>query len=85
MDDYFEQIGLPRPRSYQGMRRILHERGHVADSALTLYQEMRVLRNQAVHAREFELDSSQAIEFAALADRIVASLVSASELEDSRD
>lgn len=79
LDDYFDHLGKPRPRSYHGMRRVLHEEGHRVEGALTLYHDMRGLRNQAVHAREFELDPSQALEFAALADRIVASLKAAAD------
>ena len=79
LDDYFERLGLPRPRSYQGMRRVLHEEGGVVNSALTLYEEMRLLRNQAVHARESEIDPKQALEFANLADRVIASLKAAAE------
>jgi len=79
LSDYFEQLDQPRPPSYQGMRRVLRNEGHLVGSALTLYREMQLLRNKAVHSREFELGQAQALEFASLADRIIATLDAAAK------
>ena len=41
---------------------------------MSLFEDLRVLRNRAVHARDFEIDSERALEFARLAERLVAAL-----------
>jgi hypothetical protein len=74
LDDYFRRLGQERPTSYQGMLRALRAQGTPLPPAMTLFQELRVLRNRAVHARDFDMDSQRAIEFARLSERIVASL-----------
>jgi len=76
IDDYFRRLGLEGPRSYQGMLRALRAQERPIPPAMILFQELRVLRNRAVHARDFDIDPLRAIEFAQLADRIVASLES---------
>lgn len=77
IDDYFRRLGMEGPRSYQGMLRALRAQERPIPPAITLlFQELRVLRNRAVHARDFDIDPRRAIEFAQLADRIVASLES---------
>jgi hypothetical protein len=74
LDDYFRRLGQERPPSYQGMLRALRAQDRPIPVAMGLLQELRVLRNRAVHARDFDIDSHQAIEFAQLSERIVASL-----------
>lgn len=74
LDDYFRRLGQERPRSYQGTLLALRDQNRLIPPAMSLFQELRVLRNRAVHARDFDIDSQQAIEFAQLAERIVASL-----------
>lgn len=74
LDNYFRRLGQERPPSYQGMLRALRTQGRPIPAAMSLFQELRVLRNRAVHARDFDIDSQRAIEFAQLAERIVASL-----------
>lgn len=81
IDDHFRRLGLERPRSYQGMLRALRAQERPIPPAMTLFQELRVLRNRAVHARDFDIDPQRAIEFAQLADRIVASLESEQAVE----
>ena len=81
IDDHFRRLGLERPRSYQGMLRALRAQERPIPPAMTLFQELRVLRNSAVHARDFDIDPQRAIEFAQLADRIVASLESEQAVE----
>jgi hypothetical protein len=74
LDDYFQKIGKERPGSYQGMLRSIRAQNRHVPPAMSLLQDLRILRNKAVHAREFDIDSQRAIEFAQLAERIVASL-----------
>ena len=81
IDDYFRRLGMEGPRSYQGMLRALRAQERPIPPAMTLFQELRVLRNRAVHARDFDIDPRHAIEFAQLADRIVASLESEEVVE----
>lgn len=74
LDEYFRRLGQERPPSYQGMLRAFRTQGRPIPPAMILFQELRVLRNRAVHARDFDLGAQRAIEFAQLAERIVASL-----------
>jgi hypothetical protein len=74
LEDYFRRLGVERPQSYQGMLRVLRSRGQVPRAAFSLFEDLRVLRNRAVHARDFDLDSQRALEFARLAERLVAAL-----------
>ena len=74
INDYFRRLGQERPRSYQGMLRALKAQERLIPPAMSLFQELRSLRNRAMHARDFDIDSQRAIEFAQLAERIVASL-----------
>jgi hypothetical protein len=74
LEDYFRRLDQERPPSYQGMLRALRAQNRPIPIAMSLLQELRVLRNRAVNARDFEIDSHQAIEFAQLSERIVASL-----------
>jgi hypothetical protein len=74
LDEYFRRLGQERPPSFQGMLRALRAQDRPIPPSLILFQELRVLGNSAVHARDFEIDSQRAIEFAQLTERIVASL-----------
>ena len=77
LEDYFIKLGIERPPSYQGMVRVLRglgERSKLPLAAMSLFQELRVLRNRAVHARDFDFDSQKAIEFARLAERVISAL-----------
>jgi len=76
LEDYFRRLGLQRPSSYQGMLRVLRSLERVPRGAMSLFEDLRVLRNRAVHARDFDLDSQTAVEFARLAERLIASLES---------
>lgn len=54
--------------------------GGVVDGALfNLIQELRALRNRAVHAHDFNLSAEQAMEYALLAERVIAGLETDSE------
>lgn len=81
IDDHFRRLGLERPRSYQGMLRALRAQERPIPPAMTLFQELRVLRNRAVQVRDIDIESQRAIEFAQLADRIVVSLKSEQAVE----
>lgn len=74
LDEYFRRLGQERPSSFQGMLRALRAQGRPIPAAINLFQELRVLRNYAVHEHDFEIDSQRAIEFARLSERIIASL-----------
>jgi len=77
LEDYFMKLGLERPPSYQGMVRAMRGLGEGSKlplAAMNLFQELRVLRNKAVHARDFDFDSQKAIEFARLAERVISTL-----------
>jgi hypothetical protein len=77
LDDYFWRRGLKRTPSYQGMLRVLHTQGGAFPrAAMSLFEDLRVLRNRAVQARDFEIDSERALEFARLAERLVAAFES---------
>ena len=56
------------------MAKELQEAEMLPKDALFLISELRTLRNAAVHAREFDLEASQASEFARMAERIIASI-----------
>ena len=56
------------------MLRVLRTQGGVPRAAMSLFEDLRVLRNRAVHARDFEIDVERALEFARLAERLVAAL-----------
>ena len=56
------------------LSRQLESGGILPRDAASLVRDLRPLRNQAIHAHEFDLDPEQAIEFAALAERIIASI-----------
>ena len=56
------------------LSRQLESGGILPRDAASLVRDLRPLRNQAIHAHEFDLDPEQAIEFGALAERIIASI-----------
>ena len=78
LDDYFERRGVQMPRSDQVVGEALRSDDRVGDSAITLLPELRVLRNQAVHAGDLDLSARQAREYNQIAERIIAALQTAS-------
>jgi hypothetical protein len=48
--------------------------GVLPRDAVFLLRDLRVLRNRAVHAGDTDLEPDQAIEFARLAERVIASI-----------
>lgn len=54
--------------------RLLHMSGKLPQEAVSLIADLRVLRNRAVHAEDFELSTDEAIHFGRLAERIIASI-----------
>ena len=71
LHDYFRNNNIEIPRSYQAKLRILKEQKDLPASFFSIFDKLRLLRNKAVHARDIDLISQNAIEFAQLADRIV--------------
>lgn len=69
-----ERLGKPLPRHVVGVARLLRSEGWLPRDAVGLLEDLRVLRNQAVHARDFDLDTEQAIEFSKLAERLIATI-----------
>jgi hypothetical protein len=74
LNDYFRKNNIEPPSSYQAKLRILREQKDLPTSFFSLFDKLRILRNKAVHARDIDIDSQNAIEFAQLADRIVKAL-----------
>ena len=62
------------PRNVMTLSSQLESDGILPRDAASLVRDLRPLRNQAVHAHEFDLEPERAIEFAAIAERIVASI-----------
>lgn len=68
------RIGRPLPRRTIDAARLLHEDGRLPQDAVSLVDDLRALRNQAVHAGEMDIDSQRAVEFGRLAERLIASI-----------
>ena len=66
--------GQPVPRGMTSLSRQLELGGILPRDAASIVRDLRPLRNKAIHDHEFELDPDQAIEFGALAERVVASI-----------
>ena len=79
--DAASRSGQPIPRHVMTLSRQLESGGILPRDAASLVRDLRPLRNQAVHAQEFDLDPERAIEFAALAERIIASVAVPAESE----
>ncbi|MDH4245628.1 MAG: hypothetical protein OEV38_17950 [Nitrospira sp.] len=52
----------------------LQQEGLLPRDAASLVEDLRALRNRAVHADDFDIDPERAIEFARLAERVIASI-----------
>lgn len=69
--NYLESAGLEKKYSYQGLRRLPSNVLNPIEHILTQYQELRLLRNKAAHASDFDLDSSSAREFIRISGYVV--------------
>ena len=71
---FCEANGLPSKYSFQGLFNIAKEKDLDIDHIRTAYQELRLLRNKAVHASEFEITPNTAKEYMSAANFIIAEL-----------
>ena len=65
---------LSRPRSPRELRKLLDGQGLLQDRMGALLDDLRGMRNQAVHAVEMELTPGQAVEYALLAAVLITML-----------
>ena len=72
--DAASRRGQRIPRDVMTLSRQLESCGILPRDAASLVRDLRPLRNQAIHAHEFDLDPERAIEFAVLVERIIASI-----------
>ncbi|WP_299178864.1 hypothetical protein [uncultured Neptuniibacter sp.] len=70
-ENYLVSSGLEKKYSYQGLRRLPSNIRSPIEHILTQYQELRLLRNKAAHASDFDLDSSSAREFIRISGYVV--------------
>ncbi len=73
ISNIFTRMGRPEPRSWVITRLILKHEGILSQSAMSVLQDLRALRNHAVHAG-LELTPEQAIQYAVLAQRLIEAL-----------
>lgn len=72
--DAAQREGIPEGRPLTQIVRGLEARGSLPRDALPLVDDLRILRNRAVHAEDFEPEPAQAVEFGHLAERLMASV-----------
>lgn len=71
---FCEANGLPSRVSYQGLFRLSEEKNLDIAHLQTAYQELRLLRNKAAHAPDFEIKPSTAKEYLNAANFIASEL-----------
>lgn len=69
-----KKLGIAESRDTLQVAKAMQESGMLSRDAVSLLADLRGLRNRAVHAKEFDLDPDQAMEFARLAERLLASI-----------
>ena len=74
LKDAGARIGQPKSQHLARVARELQSAGRLSRDAVSLVDDLRGLRNRAAHAREFDLEPEQALEFARLAERLIASI-----------
>ena len=79
LNHYFESRGIELPKSGQTILGHLDYDPNFPPQLVSAYQELRLLRNRAAHARE-NVTPAQAKEFEALADRLTYALMQAADL-----
>lgn len=72
--DFCKAHGLPVTLSYQGLFRLSKEKELDIEAFQTAYQELRLLRNKAVHATDAEITSETAKQYVKAANFIAAEL-----------
>ncbi|MFQ5847143.1 MAG: hypothetical protein ACE5IQ_05635 [Candidatus Methylomirabilales bacterium] len=68
------RAGQREPRSLRGLWRFFETEQTLPAEAVSMLQDLSALRNQAVHASDFDLAPEQAAEFGRIAERIIAVL-----------
>jgi len=68
------RIGNASPRHSYQLARFLQEQNRLPRDAAALVEDLRGLRNQAVHSDDADISPERAIEFGRLAERVIASL-----------
>ena len=68
------RTGQQLPRRPLELARFLQREGRLPRDAAALVDDLRVLRNWAVHTEDADIDPEQAIEFGRLAERVIASI-----------
>ena len=79
LNHYFESRGIEMPKSGQRILGHLDYDPNFPPQLLSAYQELRLLRNRAAHARE-NVTAEQAKEFETLADRLTYALMQAVDM-----
>jgi len=69
---FCEVNGLPSNVSYQGLFRLAKEKGLDIEAFQTAYQELRLLRNKAVHATDSDITPATAKQYVKTANFIAA-------------
>ena len=67
---YLDSDGLKRRYSYQGLRRLPSDKLKPIESILSPYQELRLLRNKATYADDFDINPNVAKEYVEIAANI---------------
>lgn len=75
---FLESIGLDKRMSYQGLRRLPSEHLSRIEHILTPYQELRLLRNKAVHGVDADLSPKLAKEYIEVASKVERAIIDAS-------
>jgi hypothetical protein len=83
-DQALRRVGIDPPRSSRARAQILEKAGIVTSSTGGLLRELSELRNLAAHSEDVELTSSQAVQYARLAERVVTAINVSSEQLDSQ-
>lgn len=78
-ENYLVSSGLEKKYSYQGLRRLPNNYKDPIEHILTAYQELRLLRNKAAHASDFELNTGSAQEYVQVSNYVVRELKKATK------
>ncbi len=68
------RVGSPSSRHPAQMARLLQEQNRLPRDAAVLVEDLRGLRNKAVHSEDADIPPERAVEFGRLAERVIASL-----------
>ncbi len=68
------------PKSFKARAKLLADRGFLDPEVLGLLDRLRTLRDEAIHAREGELDTNHAVNYARLAYHVVRRLLDIADI-----